>query len=1062
MRLTPMASSRSVGSTAELARLNENLIAADLRKKLKGEVRFDEASKGAYSTDASNYRQIPIGVVIPKDTDDILHTIEVCRAHGAPVLSRGGGTSLAGQCCNIAVVMDFSKYINRILELNPHDHSAWVEPGIVLDELNKEACKHGLIIGPDPATHTHCTLGGMLGNNSCGAHAQMAGKMIENTEELDIVLYDGTRMKVGRTSDLELARIIQEGGRKGQIYLELKKLRDRYADLIREKFPRIPRRVSGYNLDQLLPESGFNVARALVGTESTCVTILSAKVRLVPDPAHRTKIALGFKDIFTAADWVPRVNEHHPIALEGLDDVLISDAKKKGSHTEAMQYLPEGDSWLIVEFGARNSVEGHAKALALAAHLKLFPGAPSVRVLDEEQGKKIWDLREAGLGSTARVPGQEDTWEGWEDSAVAPEQLGSYLRGLKALYKKYHYKGPLYGHFGHGCVHTRINFDFLTQAGIQKYRAFIEEATTLVVQHGGSFSGEHGDGQSKAEFYPKMFGHELTRAFGEFKAIWDPEGKMNPGKMSNPYRIDENLRLGKHYNPPILKTHFKFPEDKGSMPYAALRCVGIGKCRRHEGGTMCPSYMATRDEIHSTRGRAHLLFEMFQGDVVTQGWKSEAVKEALGLCLSCKGCKKDCPMNVDMATYKSEFLSHYYKGRKRPLSAYAFGLIDVWARLGSNFPRVVNIFTQTPVLRQFAKKLSGMDSRRKIPPFAQRTFKDWHRNRPIQNEGRPQVILWADTFNNYFHPKTAIAAVEVLESAGFQVLVPQGHLCCGRPLYDYGMLDQAKSYLKKIIASLRPAIEAGIPVIGLEPSCVSVFRDELKGLLPNDQDGARLSKQTFMLSEFLEERAKDFKLPQLHAKAIVQIHCHHKSVLKVEAETWVMKRMGLDFEVLQSGCCGMAGSFGFEREKDHYEVSQKIAEQILLPAVRSASEDTLILADGFSCRTQIEQGSRRKPFHLAEVIQMAIRENKNKQKKEANSMEEKKENELYDVSETFVSALAQSRVLRGDPPEEVAEVSGRRSLLFGAATLLGIVGLSVYLTKRERGEDVDRDQKNAA
>jgi Fe-S oxidoreductase len=571
------------------------------------------------------------------------------------------------------------------------------------------------------------------------------------------------------------------------------------------------------------------------------------------------------------------------------------------------------------------------------------------------------------------VPGEPPYWEGWEDAAVAPEKLGGYLRDLRKLMAAFGYKGSLYGHFGHGCVHTRINFDLQSKDGIAKFRKFMEEAADLVVSYGGSISGEHGDGQARGELLPKMFGPELVQAFREFKAAWDPEWKMNPGKLIEPYKLDENLRLGAGYSPWEPKTNFQFAADHGSLAQATLRCVGVGKCRREEGGVMCPSYRVTHEEEHSTRGRAHLLWEMTQGEVIRDGWRSEEVKQSLDLCLSCKGCKSDCPVGVDVATYKSEFLSHYYEGRMRPRTAYALGNIDLWARLASHAPGLVNLATQLPFLRDLSKHVAGIPRQRAIPAFAPEHFKAWFQRRQrtsTSNPEAPPVLLWPDTFNNYFHPATAIAAVEVLEAAGFRVIVPKAHLCCGRPLYDHGMLDRAQSLLLQILDELSPVIEAGIPIVGLEPSCIAIFRDELVNLFPNDERAQALSRQTFLLSEFLETRAKNFSPPRLDRKALLHGHCHHKSLMKMTAEEAVLRRVGVDFQSPAPGCCGMAGSFGFERDK--YEVSIAIGELELLPAVRQAPTDWLIIADGFSCREQIAQGSHRHALHLAEVLQMAL------------------------------------------------------------------------------------------
>lgn len=945
----------------------------DLRTSVRGEVRFDEGSRALYSTDASNYRQVPLGVVVPRDAEDVIATVKMCRRYKAPLLSRGGGTSLAGQTCNVAVVMDMSKYMNNILELNAREHRARVQPGVVLDHLRNAAEQHGLTFGPDPATHNRCTLGGMIGNNSCGVHAQMAGKTADNIEELDILTYDGLRMRVGPTSDEELERILQEGGRRGEIYGALKALRDRYGDLIRQGFPKIPRRISGFNLDELLPENGFNVARALVGTESTCVTVLEATVRLIHSPAARVLVVLGYPDIYSGCDQIPAILEHTPLALEGFDDILLNDTKRKGLYPDAVKLFPEGGGWLMVEFGADTREEALKQAHHFMVKMQQQSPTPEMKVFeDSAQAKPIWEVRESALGATAVVPGEQPTWPGWEDSAVRPEAMGNYLRDLRKLINSYQYRASFYGHFGHGCLHTRLNFDLETQEGIEKFRAFVNEAADLVVKYGGSLSGEHGDGQARAELLPKMYGAELLEAFRAFKRAWDPHGKMNPGKAIDAYRLDEDLRLGTDYHPLPVKTRFQYPEDAGSFARATLRCVGVGKCRRSEGGMMCPSYMVTHEEEHSTRGRARLLFEMLQGNPLKEGWRTEAVKDALDLCLACKGCKSECPVNVDMATYKAEFLSHYYEGRIRPTSAYSMGLIHWWARLASLLPNVANAITHAPLLGNLVKWVAGVAPEREMPVFAPTNFRHWFRQRPERHLDRPHVILWPDTFNTYFLPATSVAAVEVLEAAGFRVVLPTRVLCCGRPLYDYGFLDLARRLLRQVLTTLGPELDAGTSVVVLEPSCAAVFRDELLNLFPHDERARRLASQTYLLSEFLEKYAPHYQLPRLERKAVVHGHCHHKAIMKMRAEQAVLKQLGLDCHTPDSGCCGMAGSFGFESA--HYGVSIKIGERALLPAVREAEKSTLVIADGFSCREQIAQTTDRQGLHLAQVIHLALQE----------------------------------------------------------------------------------------
>lgn len=950
----------------------------ELRGEVDGEVRFDVGSRALYATDASAYRQVPIGVVVPRTVADVVATMSACERHGVPVLARGGGTSLAGQCCNVAVVIDTSKYLRQVHHIDARRRLAVVDPGVVLDDLRHQAQEQaGLTFGPDPSTHRYCTLGGMIGNDSCGVHAQMAGRTSANVEAMEVLTYDGLRLRVGPTSDEEIERHVRKGGRIGEIYWRLRDLRDRHGDLIRRSLPRLPRRVSGYaNIDALLPENGFNVARALVGTEGTCVTILQATVKLMPFKRHSALLLLGYPDIFHAADHVVEINAHEPIGLEALDHRLADFMSMRHLHPDYLKLLPEGRGWLMVQFWGDSVDEAESQARRLMRALKHEPDAPSMRLhTDVETMGHLWAVREAGLGVTARVPGHKDAWPGWEDAAVPPENLGAYLREFSDLLDRYGHRPSLYGHFGQGCVHCRIDFDYASREGILSYRHFVEHAADLVVKYGGSLSGEHGDGQSRAELLGKMYGPEMMQVFRDFKNIWEPRGLMNPGKVIDPYRNDENLRFGSDYKTKSPKTKFRYGgDDRGSFLRAAERCVGVGKCRKPEAGTMCPSYMATHEEKHSTRGRAHLLFEMLQGDVIEDGWKSEAVKESLDLCLACKACKHECPMQVDMATYKAEFLSHHYAGRLRPREAYAFGLVYWWARLASRVPRLVNFAAHAPGLSSLAKLAAGVSGERSIPAFARRPFtRDFRpRRRPGPGARQRRVILWPDTFTNHFQPEIAEAATEVLEAAGFDVEIPPRPLCCGRPLYDYGMLDLARRQLRQILDTLQTPIELGVPIVGLEPSCVSVFRDELPAILPDDPRGVLLSRHVFTLAEFLDTHAGDWQAPALQRKAKVQGHCHHKSVLGFGADEKLYRRIGLEAEVLDSGCCGMAGAFGYE--KDKYDVSIACGERSLLPSVRAAGADTVLVADGFSCREQIAQTTPRRALHTAQVLQMALRE----------------------------------------------------------------------------------------
>jgi FAD/FMN-containing dehydrogenase/Fe-S oxidoreductase len=953
-------------------------LAAALAANLEGEVHFDAGSRALYATDASNYRQVPIGVVFPKSIDDVLATVDACRRFDAPLLNRGGGTSLAGQCCNLAVVVDWTRHLHGIVAIDPDRRTARVQPGLVLDALRAATVtRHRLAYGPDPSTHSHCTFGGMIGNDSCGVHSVIAGRTLDNVEELDLLLYDGTRLRVGATPPEELSRIYAVGGRRAALYRGLAALAERYGERIRERYPDIPRRVSGYSLPELLAEKGFHVARALVGSEGTLATVLEATVRLVDWAPCRTLLVVGFADVFTAADHVPAVLESGPLGLEGIDGKLVLDNAAKGMNARGRELLPEGDGFLLVEVGGATPAEAKSAARAAEAKLRRIAAVQGIAILTTDATQSaVWHLRESGLGSSAWVPGRSDTWEGWEDSAVAPARLGSYLRELRRLLDQYGYRGDLYGHFGQGCVHTRISFDLYTAGGIERYRHFVDDAADLCLAHGGSLSGEHGDGQSRGELLPKMYGEELAQAFRELKALFDPDNRMNPGKVCEPYPIVSNLRLGPQYEPWEPQTQFRFPADRGQLSRAALRCVGVGKCRRLDGGTMCPSYMVTHEEKHSTRGRAHLLHEMMVGEVIRDGWRSQEVAEALDLCLSCKGCKGDCPVQVDVATYKAEFLHHHYKGRLRPRSAYAMGLIRTWAGIASRVPWLANAALTLPGVGTLAKTLGGIARERDLPRFASPTFRQ--RFARLAAAGRTgtvggrRVILYADTFTNFLEPGIAEAAVEVLVAAGFHVELPKRQLCCGRPLYDYGWLPRARRLLEENVAALREAARAGVPIVGLEPSCVATFRDELRNMLPDDPDAERLAKGFFTLAELLERHAPEWEPPPLRRTAVVHGHCHHKAIMETAADQRLLDRMGLDADVLDSGCCGLAGSFGFEAA--HYAVSMACGERKLLPAIRDAADDVLLLADGFSCRTQIEHGSGRRALHLGEVLRLGLRQ----------------------------------------------------------------------------------------
>src|SRR4051794_37791144 len=955
-------------------------LARDLTARIDGEVRFDSGARAAYSTDASNFRQVPIGVVLPRSIEAAVETVAVCREHQVPIVSRGGGTSLAGQCTNEAVVIDFSRYCNRLLSLDVEARRCVVEPGIVLDDLNARLAPTGLRFGPEPATHPNCTLGGMIGNNSCGATAQRTGKVVDNIVSLDVLLHDGTRFTARRLDDEAYQAVASASGRVGEIHRDLRRLRDEHADLIRSRYPDIPRRVSGYNLDSLLPEHGFDVAGFLVGSEATLVTVLRAELDLVPVERARTLVVLGYRDIATAADAVPAIVEHAPIALEGVDRYLVADQKLKDMNGDALKELPEGTGFLMVQFGGADSDEADKHAHRMLEAIGKHETTPDVVFYDDpDREHELWMVREAGLGATAHVPNHPDTFEGWEDSAVPVQRLGDYLRDLRRLYQEVRYasdtRPSLYGHFGQGCVHTRIPFGLYSAEGTVTYRRFMERAADLVVSYGGSLSGEHGDGQSRGELLERMFGTDVVALFERVKALFDPDELMNPGKVVHPARLDEHLRLGPTWAPrQLLPLYFSYPEDDHSFSLAANRCVGVGKCRQltHDGGSvMCPSYQVTRDERHSTRGRSRLLFEMLNGhgdSPITDGWRSQEVREALDLCLACKGCKSDCPASVDMATYKAEFLSHHYAGRLRPRADYATGWLPVAARTIERLrlSPVVNRLAAVPALRRIGTHLAGLEDR-KAPRFASVSLQRWWRDRyrsaarqrPEQKAGnRGRVLLWPDTFTNLFHPEVGQAAVAVLEAAGWEVVIPEESLCCGLTWISTGQLKEAKKRLRATIDALAPHVRAGGLVVGLEPSCTAVFRSDAPDLFPDDLDVQRLRDHTVTFAELLTQHTEGWEPPHLgengagkQMRALAQVHCHQHAVLGWDAARALLERAGVDVDALESGCCGLAGNFGFTA--GHREVSVACAEQVLLPRLREASRDVVVLADGFSCRTQI-------------------------------------------------------------------------------------------------------------
>jgi FAD/FMN-containing dehydrogenase/Fe-S oxidoreductase len=912
-------------------------LAAELRRAGLTEVDDSVRRRAEYSTDASLYRVVPQVVAFPRAADEAVAALEVCRSLGVPLTARGAGTSVAGNAVGTGLVLDFSRHLSGVSAIDPDAATATIEPGLVLADLQRAAKPYGLRFGPDPSTHNRCTLGGMIGNNACGSRALGYGRTSDNVVSLDAITGAGDRL--GSSSTLD-------------------KLRDVVgANLatIRTQLGRFGRQVSGYALENLLPERGFDVTRALVGTEGTLAVVLGATVQLVRTPPATILIALGYPDMASGADAVPALLPFAPVAVEGLDrrivDVVVAT---RGAH--AVPPLPRGTGLLFVELAGRSDAEVTAEAARVIA----AAGALDARVVtDAAEAAALWRIREDGAGLASRPMHGKRSYSGWEDAAVPAGKLGAYLRDFETLMDTHGLTGVPYGHFGDGCVHVRIDFPLDRPAGAGVFRAFLLDAAKLVASYGGSMSGEHGDGRARGELLPLMYSSATLDAFAAVKAVFDPDDLLNPGVIVRPRPFDADLRLPA----PAVRRDlaFAYPQDGGDFSAAVHRCTGVGKCRADTtgtGGVMCPSYLATRDEKDSTRGRARVLQEMVNGSTVRGGWRAPEVREALDLCLACKGCSSDCPTGVDMATYKAEALHQRYRRRLRPTSHYTLGWLPRWARIASRAPGLANAAVRMP----FAKWFAGVDARREVPRFARTTFRKWFASHPVA-PGDP-VLVWVDTFTDHFTPEVGIAAVTVLERAGFSVRIPPAGLCCGLTWISTGQLDAARRILGRGVAALAPHAADGIPIVGLEPSCTATFRGDAAHLLAGDPDAEAVAGAMRTLAELLIERRAD--LPDLgNVRAVAQPHCHHHAVMGWSADQALLKRAGATVEAV-GGCCGLAGNFGVER--GHHEVSVAVAETALLPAVRAAGPDTVVLADGFSCRTQLAHLSDRRGIHLAELL----------------------------------------------------------------------------------------------
>ncbi|MGW4302186.1 FAD-binding and (Fe-S)-binding domain-containing protein [Streptomyces sp. NPDC004646] len=977
---------------------------AELRRAVRGEVGFGVTDRALVTMDASNYRRVPLGVVAPRDTDDVAAVLEVCRAREVPVVARGGGTSIAGQATGTGVVLDFTRHMNALLDLDPGAGTAVVQPGLVLDRLQEAAAPHGLRFGPDPSTHSRCTLGGMIGNNSCGSHSAAWGTTADSVRELSVLTARGDRLRLGRK---------WAGAPPG-----LRELAEGELARLRTGFPDLPRRISGYALDALLPENGADVARSFCGSEGTLGILTEAVVNLVPEPRARALAVLGYADESAAAEAAPGLLPLAPLTVEGMAADLI----------RAPAGLPKGGAWLFVETGGETPGEARARAEAVVREAD----AVDARVVtDPSERRTLWRLREDAAGTATRMPDGTEAWPGWEDCAVPPARLGAYLRDFRALLAGHGLRGTPYGHFGDGCVHVRIDFDLLTETGVSRFRRFSEDLADLVVAHGGSLSGEHGDGQARAELLPRMYGAETVELFERAKAVWDPDDLLNPGILVRPAPLDANLRFAVLPRRPVEVT-FGYPADGGDFRAAVRRCVGVAKCRTTSvsgSAVMCPSFRATGEEAHSTRGRARLLHEMLAGELITDGWRSTEVRDALDLCLSCKGCRSDCPVGVDMATYKAEFLHHHYAGRLRPAAHYSMGSLPVWLRwiARTRTAPLLNALASVRPLARAVRRAAGIAVEREIPRVAERTFGQWWRGRASPGDpdgglggldgpggvggpgafgggalaGRTApggtgdlVVLWPDTFTEHLSPSVGRAAVRVLEAAGLRVALPptlrlrgrpvgdgrsraatallrarRERVCCGLTYISTGRLDAARAVLRRTLDLMEPVLEAGVPVVVLEPSCAAALRSDLPELLPEDPRADRLAASVLTFAEALERHAPLWTPPAVDRPVAGQTHCHQHAVLGDTADRGLRASAGLTGD-LSGGCCGLAGNFGFE--KGHFEVSRACAEDQLLPAVRQAPPDAVILADGYSCRTQLAQLTGIRGRHLAEVLADAL------------------------------------------------------------------------------------------
>jgi FAD/FMN-containing dehydrogenase/Fe-S oxidoreductase len=945
----------------------------ELGKRVRGSVRFDQGSRLLYSTDASMYQVEPIGVVMPRDAEDVAAAFDVARSQRVALLPRGGGTSLTGQTVNHALVLDFSQHMNEVLEVNTDEGWARVQPGLVQDELNAHVRPLGLLFGPDTSTSNRATLGGMLGNNSGGSHSIAYGLTVEHVLELTTLLADGTRVVFGTLTAGAFEAKCRLEGAEGRIYREIAAIRQEFADEIRTRYPKHWRRVAGYNLNEAIKDFPLNVARVVVGSEGTLLTVLEAKVRLVKRPRATALDVIHYRDIQEALESSQSILETDPYAVELTDKVILDLARNNIEQSKRMAFV-NGDpgAILIVEYAGETEAEVRSKveALEIRRGRERF-GYGAHLAYDAGEQQSIWKLRKAGLGLLLGMKGDKKPIAFVEDTCVEPRHLKDFVPRFAEIFAKHDTTGAYYGHCSVGCLHIRPVIDLKTPRGLEQVRAIADEITDLVLQYSGTISSEHGDGRARSPFLERMYGPTLMGAFRRLKRAFDPDNRMNPGNIVDSPGILENLRYGVSYKTWEPKTLLDFSEQ-GGFAAAVEMCNGVGACRKKLEGTMCPSYMATRDEEHSTRGRANALRAVLSGRMAPAEFTGRRLYEVMDLCLECKGCKAECPANVDMAKMKYEFLHHYYQANGLPLRNRLFGRIAELNALGARVPALANRLANLPLNRWLLEKVAGIDRRRPLPAFAAQTFEDWFRRRtPPAEAPRGEVVLFHDTFVNYNVPGIGEAAVQLLEAGGYKVVLVD-RKCCGRPMISKGMLTEAREHARYNVARLYPYAARGVAIVGLEPSCLLTLRDEWVDLLRTDE-ARTVARQSALLEQFLlreRERGLGLVFSRHGRKALLHGHCHQKALIgtapTVAALTWA----GYDVSEVDSGCCGMAGSFGFERE--HYDVSIALGNRRLAPAVKAAAADTEVIAPGISCRQQIEHLAGRRAKHPAEALWQAL------------------------------------------------------------------------------------------